>query len=291
MGALLAGLALLLATLGHTVGNYGIAVTPPAGWHVRIAPGALRASGGGFSLVLYEDPADPSGIYHHGYPLPFVRKSFGPPDGEAPDGRGHARRNFTVAGRYFDLFVTARALHPPQAAIAALNAFVRTLRIARGDFFPGRAPPARFRAASGWYTRHSPTVAVTPSTYSIAIASTVPYRDCLNCFPPNETAARMGSDGIAIVLDLSADDRFPPTTPDGQAVRGRLLLRRAQQPCSRFEGAPANVAVCALRGQVRGQYNLGGWVVYGRVHPTAAQQARAQAELDRLVMPRWPRWR
>jgi hypothetical protein len=94
-----------------------------------------------------------------------------------------------------------------------------------------------------------------------------------------------------IVLDLTADDRFPPTSPHGQAVHRRIVLGRALQRCNGFEGVPSSTGVCSIRAQARGQYNLDGWVVYGRPHPTAAQKARAQAELDRLVLPRWPRWR
>src|SRR5436190_689772 len=132
------------------VSRFGMAVTVRSGWHVRIAPGALRAANARLSLVLFEDPPDPKGIYRHGDPAPFVRST-----------------------------------------IRELNGFVRSLRIARGDFFPGTAPPARFQPAAGWHTRHSPTLAVSPSTYSIAIASTVPYRDCLDCFPPHDTVVQM----------------------------------------------------------------------------------------------------
>jgi hypothetical protein len=162
--------------------------------------------------------------------------------------------------------------------------------LARGDFFPGTAPPATFRPAAGWHTKHSPTVPVTPSTYSVAIASTLPYRDCLNCFPPHDTVALMGPDDVVIVLDLLADDRFPPIRPHGEAIHGRLVLARAQQQCGSFEGMPRTVATCSMRAQVRGRYDVDGWIVYGRPHPTAAQKARAQAELDRLLFPRWPRW-
>jgi len=288
--ALLVALGLLLAIPAHTVSRFGIAVTPAAGWHVTIAPGALRAHNAKLNLVLFEDPPDPNGIYHHGYPAPFVRSSFGPPDGQKP-GYGYARRNFTVVGRYFSLFVQARALHPSLATIRGLNAFVHSLRIEQGDFFPGTAPPATFRPTPGWHTLHSGTLAVSPSTYSIAIASTAPYRDCLNCFPPHDTVALMAADDVLIVLDLTADDRFPPTTRHGEAIHGRLLLAGAQQPCGGFEGMPRTVATCALHAQVRGQYDVDGWIVYGRARPTAVQKARAQAELDRLVLPRWPRWR
>jgi hypothetical protein len=287
--ALLVTLGLLLAVPAHTVSRFGIAVRVSSGWHVRIAPGALRAANARLNLVLFEDPPDPNGIYHHGDPAPFVRSSFGPPDGQAP-GYGYARRNFTVAGRYFSLFVQARARHPGGATIRELNGFVRSLRIARGDFFPGRAPPARFQPAAGWHTRHSPTLAVSPSTLSIAIASTVPYRDCLNCFPPRDTVVQMRPDDVVIVLDLTADDRFPPTARHGRAIRGRLVLARAQLQCGRFEGMARHVATCSIHAQVRSQYDIDGWVVYGRPHPTAAQKARAQVELDRLVLPRWPRW-
>ncbi len=295
---------MLAAVAGPAVHGYGIKASAPPGWHVRVLRGALEASTGPLprlpqdlfpttlrpddvAVLLDEDgpswavPVERS-IYRHGYPRAFSERDFA----TRIRTESHARsaRHFAVAGRSFDLFVEAGSPHVTAGRLAELNALVRSLRIEPGDFYPGLAPPARFRPASGWYTKHAPTVRVGPETSSTTIASTVPYRDCLNCFPPHETVSRLPPGGIVIFLSLDASNRRPPVVAGQPSA-----LRLHRRSCGPFEGIP-DVATCALHAQVFGRYAVDGWVVFGRAHPAASQIERAQAELDRLVLPAWPRW-
>ncbi len=302
----------LAAGNGQAVHGYGISASAPPGWHLRVLRGAFEATtvplppargwlspplsralhSGDIGLILFEDagswaaPLDQS-FYRSGPARPFTARDFGtaPLGGSAPAGHRYARRNFALASRYFDLFVESGSPRVSNARLAELNALVRSVEVAPGDFYPGLAPPGRFLAASGWNTRHTPSVPVGPETYSTTIASTVPYRDCINCFPPQKTAPHLPPDGIAIFLTLTASNRDPPTRP-GQPTA--LRLRRSA--CGSFEGIAQSFSTCPVHAQIFRQYVVDGWVVFGRVHPSSAQLTRAQTELDRLVLPFWPRW-
>jgi hypothetical protein len=312
----LAGLAVFAALAGGArptgrVATDGIALSLPSGWHARAGRGVIEAATrplpplgpwvaaslskalgpDDVSVILYEDAATspPPSIYRAGAPRPFTRGDFGPPPsgGSNPGDHRFARRNFRVAGRFFDLFVEAGSRQPTAAGLAKLNEVVRSLRVEPGDFYPGTAAPARFAAAPGWHVRTSPRVALAPETWSVAIAATVPYRDELDAFPPNATLARLPADGVIVVLDLLASNRDPPL------ARGPVpsALPEEHMRCGAFEGVPGRFAVCPVHAVRRGEYTIDGWVVYGRARPTAAQRAAARAELARLELPAWPRWR
>jgi hypothetical protein len=298
------------AETSAAVRGFGIAVTPPAGWHVRISRGLVEASTaplpprgrwaaarlsrsihrGDVELVLFEDRPTPNvpftrSAYRRGPPLPFRTSEFrGPPLGGSNPGRhGFARRNFRVGGRFFDLFAESGHAPPRAAAVASLNTIVASLRFDRESPYRGRVRAAAFRAAAGWTVVRSGATALAPETVTTTIASTVPYRDGLRDFPPHRTLARLPSDGIVVIVDLVASNRDPPIAAAGEPVRVRA--------CGSFEGTPPTVAVCPLGGLANRRYAIDGWVVYGRRDPTAAMRARARAELRRLVLPRWPLWR
>jgi hypothetical protein len=306
-------LLVVTASAGEATGTrYGISVTTPESWHVRVQRGAIVAAtvplppdhgalsprlsralhAGDLGLLLYEDaparevPFD-THLYSRGYPRTFSPRDFRPlpPSGSNPRIHSVARRNFAVAGRYFDLFVEAGAPRPTLGRVAGLNALVRSLRITPGDFYPGKAPPARFRPAHGWFTVHSPTVPIGPATSSFTIASTIPFRDCLTCFPPRKTVKRLPPSGIVIFLALSADNRDPPT-----AAPFPTTLHVQRHECGSFEGIPT-LATCPVHAQLFLRYRIDGWVIFGRERrPTPLQRARANTELGRLELPMWPRW-
>jgi hypothetical protein len=296
------------------VRGYGMAVTAPACWHVRIGRGLVEASTAplpplgrwastrlsrslGLSdlgVLLFEDRATPTApltrsAYRPGHPRPFRASEFtGPPlGGSNPGNHGFASRNFRLAGRLFDLFVESGSRRPAAARVASLNRLLASLRIERGDFYPGEVAAAPFRPARGWHTLSSKPTPLAPETVSDSVASTVPYRDGLNDFPPQRTIPHLPSDGIILVLQLVASNRDPPLGPR-QPRRGRLAVMITR--CGSFEGVPPRVAVCALAGLRNRQYVIDGWVVYGRAHPTADMRSRAVQELKRLVLPSWPRW-
>jgi hypothetical protein len=297
------------------VSGYGVSASVADGWHVRMLRGALEASTvrlppasrplgpalhrrlrpGGLGVLLFEDapswsvPFDRS-VFRTGYPRPFSSRDFGRPPlgGSNPGKHSFARRNFTVAGRYFDLFAESGSTRPSKRRIAELNHLVRSLTVKTGDFYPGEAAPARFPRARGWTTRHSETVPVGPGTYSVSLASTVRYRDSLNAFPPHRTLERLPAAGVVIWLGLSADNRDPPTVPEGDA--GRPVLRVGSSACQSFEGAPPTVLTCRVRAWRFGQYHTFGWVIFGGLRPSTARRAEARRELARVLLPTWPRW-
>lgn len=311
----LAGVQEAYSVGGGPVRGSGLTAIVPSGWHGRILRGALVASTGRLppanrplgpalhhrinpgeiGVLLFEDAPlwgvpFATSAYRSGSPRLFTMRDFGPPPlGGSNRGRhSFARRNFTVAGRYFDLFAESGSSRPSRLRLSELNELVASIDVEAGDFYPGSAPPARFQRAPGWTTRHTKIIPVGPSTYSISLASTVRYRDSLNEFPPHTTLEHLPAAGIVIWLSLSADNRSPPTVPQGDA--GQPILRINPSACGLFEGAPPNVLTCRLEAWRRRQYHLFGWVILGRKHPSYAQKSRARAELARLVLPTWPPW-
>ena len=98
-----------------------------------------------------------SSVYRMGPARPFAGRDFRA-HGAGPGRHSFARRNFSVDGRYFDLFVESGSSRPTSNRLAELNELVRSLEIEAGDFYPGRAAPARFRRAGGWVTTSSGTL-------------------------------------------------------------------------------------------------------------------------------------
>jgi hypothetical protein len=309
-------LALGWGRSGHPrVAAYGIFAVSPRGWHLRITRGALEAAtmplprlgpslgvnlskalhAGDVGVLLFEDSPDPRelpGVFRKGRPAVFTRHDFGPPPlgGSNPGNHGYARRNFRLAGRFFDLFVESGNTKPNSESLAALNGLVRSLRLRRGDFYPGVVAPASFRTARGWSTIASGRVPVGPETSATSIASTVPYRDQLNAFPPHRTLAHLPAEGIVIFLTVTASNRDPPLVRDRSRSRSHPRLRVHSGSCGSFEGVPPRFTTCPIQLGVARQYVVSGWVLFGRPKPSLRQRARAQAELDRLALPRWPLW-
>ena len=56
-----------------------------------------------------------------------------------------------------------------------------------------------------------------------------------------------------------------------------------------FEGLGTENAPRYFRGS-SGNANVTIWALFGREQPTQEQLDQAQAELDRLELPRWPAW-
>jgi len=302
---------------GASIEGYGLVAAVPAGWQVRITRGALEASTaalpplgpwlgtalhrslgpGDLGLVLFEDAPLPGvpferSFYRAGAPPRFGAADFGPPPlgGSNPARHSFARRNFREAGRYFDLFAESGTARPGAEALQKLNGLVRSLRIRPGDFYPGVAASARFRSAPGWHSASSPDTPIGPETSSTSVAATVPYHEPVDVFPPVRTLARLPANGVIVYVTLVASNRDPPLVRNAARHSGRVRLRIPVRGCGSFEGVPTAIAVCRLHTLVPRQYTIDGWVLYGRPSPSAAQRIRAQAEVDRLILPRWPLW-
>ena len=295
---------------GDTISGFGIEATLPEGWNGRITRGTLTASTallppergwlstelgrklgpGDLGVLLFEAepgpgvPIEPS-AYRRGPPRPFAAREF------AAGGRQRfARRNFAVTGRFFDLFVEARDRAPSSRDLGRLNTLVRSLAIEPGDHYAGRVEAARFPPARGWSTRTRGAVPLQPVTVSTTVSSTIRYRDSHNALPPRRTLEALPADGIALRVTLVADNRHVPIAGRRDREVARRPYRLRHGGCARFEGFPESVRACVLRALVHRQYRIEIWVMYGRRQPTRAQRARAQAQLDRLVLPVWPRW-
>jgi hypothetical protein len=291
--------------------NYGLRIFVPSGWHVRIVRGVVEAStaplppegrwvAGRLSrslrprdidFVLFEDAPTPGqpfsrSIYRPGYPRPILQSEFGPPafGGSNLGNHRFARRNFTVNGRFFDLFVEGGSRAATTAAVGSLNVLVASLQVSRGDFYSGRVPGAVFRPAPGWQSVGGHSVALAPETSTTTIASTVAYADALNDFPPQRTLKILPQNGVIVFVQLIASNRDPPLVKGGAGSAIRVM------GCGGFEGVPPTISVCHLAGIRNGQYVIDGYIVYGRAHPSPAMAARANAELQRLVLPKWPEW-
>jgi hypothetical protein len=117
-----------------------------------------------------------------------------------------------------------------------------------------------------------------------AWASTVPYLDQPNELPPHKTLARIGPRDVVIWMTAWRDDRSPPSR-----ARPQPPFRLRSCGWGGFEGAP-QYPLCTIEGDVAGRYDVELRIFFGRKHPTRTDRARAQAELNRLRFPTWPRF-
>jgi hypothetical protein len=292
-------------TAGTTVGGYGIRLAVPAGWHARVYRGAVVAStarptlavpklgaDGVSATLLEEGRADtgPLSLYPHGAPRPFTPKDF-----SRLGGNGFGRRLFTVAGRYFDLEVQSGSPQPSPRRLAELNRVVRAVKIEPGNFYRGAAASARFRPARGWFVRSSRTIPAGPQDYSVTIAATISWQKlgdspfAADVHAMQEYARSLArlraTHGIAIVILLMASNTSPPPALSRKVRLGTPRPYRIPEGPS-FPG----MGLYSGQAEVAHEYLIMFQVIYGTRHPTGAQQARARAELARLVLPRWPRW-
>jgi hypothetical protein len=293
--------------------RYGIALTLPPGWHARLTRATVEATtapvipaGNDVSLGdadllvrLFEYEPEPEYLretqqtHPDGRPNPFTAAEFGPPDGgDNLKGHGFARRNFSIAGRYFDLFVESGAARPSDGAVDGLNELVGSFDVRAGDFYPGRIEPPRLRPATGWYSASFGGGEVRAADFASVWASTVPYRNGPRDLPPADTLETLPPDGILIWVALARENRFPPTS-ELRSRRPRvsvpLQVDQAQGGFG-WEGQVGNIALYRLWGWVGDQYNVDLWLFYGRREPTAEQLELAQGALDRLDLPDWGSW-
>ena len=108
-------------------------------------------------------------------------------------------------------------------------------------------------------------------------------------------ALRIPPNGIAVTVHLirrSADQRANlcgsvPHWPDSPAIR-RLPLHLPKTTSDRLEGTP-RVLEYRVFGRMDESYNVDLRVDVNRLRPTAAMLRRAQAVVNGIRFPRWPR--
>lgn len=322
---LLTGLALPAACGGavheaadeaRALERYGIRITVPDGWHARLTRATVEAATlpvasarprpalGEDDIVvrIFEFEPDPAYYstaelergYAEGPPRAFTADEFRPPDfsGENAGDHGFARRNFVVAGRYFDLFAESGRAKPTAGAVSQLNDLLASLQVSAGDFYPGTIRPPRFPATPGWHVGSGDGGEVRASDYAEAWASTVPYRNGPRDLPPARTLETLPDDGILIWVGLARDNRYPPTSEVRRGVPRVELpldLRRMQGGIG-WEGQVRDISLYRLHGLADDRFHVDAWVFFGGGEPTGEQRALAQAMLDRLEIPDWGRW-
>jgi hypothetical protein len=190
------------------------------------------------------------------------------------------RVDFRDGGRAF----TAHVYGPPQRRREAL-AILDSLRVRPAPFHE-RLHAAQFPRAAGWHTRIGAPPRENPAclTQRVSWASTVPFADSPSSLPPQKTIARLPADGIIMAV-VQHVDRCRQLRGI-RALRPPLGLAHATR--SDFPGPRGDeLPLYRILGRFAGRYNLDLWVFYGRRHPTQAQRAAAQRELDGV---RWPAW-
>ena len=183
----------------------------------------------------------------------------------------------------FSLFVTS-GRGGATGRLAELNRLVRSLRVRRGDFYPGvvaaralsRVPRLAHGVDSGGAGRRREPGAVVGGDRAVGGR---PVRPAAAQDAGAPRAARRGNRGHGLA-------RRPLTARPGPR---RPPFRIALRQCGGFEGVP-NRLVCTFHGGRALEYDVDVWVAFGREHPSRADRARAQAELDRLTLPAWPRF-
>jgi hypothetical protein len=195
---------------------------------------------------------------------------------------GPSRRvDFRDGGRAF----TAHVWGPPARRREAL-AILDSLRV-RPAPFRTSLHAAHFPKAAGWHTRVSADIADEPGCghQRVSWAATVPFLDASNNLPPGRMIAALPPDGIIIAVTQFLDTCRPPQRGI-KALRPPLDLSKATR--SGFPGPRGDeLPLYRILGRFAGRYDLDVWVFYGRRHPTPAQRAAAQHELDGV---RWPAW-
>ena len=145
----------------------------------------------------------------------------------------------------------------------------------------GDLQPARFPARAGWHVGAGHVHACTDMARDRCAqagswATTGEWRDCTECLP-QRTAAALPADGIAMTLVVGRGPNAPK-----QKLRWPPRLRPGD--AKRLEGLPTRIGVIQHAGLVHG-FTTYLFVFFGRPQPTAAQVARARAELARVELP------
>ncbi|MDP9491568.1 MAG: hypothetical protein M3P42_05115, partial [Actinomycetota bacterium] len=129
--------------------------------------------------------------------------------------------------------------------------------------------------------------------YVYLAAATIPYRNGFNDLPPARTLEALPRDGILLWVSLSRDGRSPPRAWDGGgAFEPRPPPYRIGDLERRYpwEGQVRDIPEYLLWAASSDQYLVDLRVYFGRLHPTEAMLAEADAVLASLRFPDWGPW-
>jgi len=139
-------------------------------------------------------------------------------------------------------------------------------------------PPPSFRPAVGWWTLSTgPTTAIAPEVWAASDRGT-DQEALFNLFLGLK---RLSSSGIVIwVSDMGKGGPTSVFTKTGWPLKlGSLRLDES------WKGQPAANVQQRVRGAAIAGWRLDVRVYFGTQHPTKATLAKAQAELNRLMVP------
>jgi len=162
-------------------------------------------------------------------------------------------------------------------ARAAALAFL-TLCLAGSATAAPPLPPPSFRPAVGWWTLSTgPTAKIAPEVWAASDRGT----DQESLFDLFVGLKRLSSGGIVVwASDLGKGGPTSVFTKTGWPLRlGSFRLDRS------WKGQPAANVQQRVRTAAVAGWHLDVRIYFGTQHPTKATLAKAQAELDRLVLP------
>ncbi|HEX9416889.1 MAG TPA: hypothetical protein VF895_09320 [Gaiellaceae bacterium] len=264
--------------------GYGITMRLPSGWDGAVTRGKLEASTAGLRLRLRENGGTDAPYATARLPIRLSTAEFvGTPRGTDPKIVASTGRSFVDQGRNFVLDVEADSLPPSEELVTQANQALANLDVKPGDFYPGTVEPATFAPADGWYAGDGGRTNVRPDGQQTwTWASTVPYRDEAGQFPPRKTLENLPPDAIVIGVML-----FGPDKNSSRKAQPPFRIAQADREYP-WEGQVEDFPLYGIAGRVPGQqYNVDVFVLFGRNHPTDAQVAAADAELERLKLPDW----
>jgi hypothetical protein len=143
--------------------------------------------------------------------------------------------------------------------------------------------PVQFAAKPGWHVgvgklHACPGVAATKCARVTSWASTVRWRDCVDCLP-HRTVATLPATGVAIQVSLIRES--PAVAKEALAWPPQV---RAADLVSPFEGLPSRIGVYQRFARM-GAYEVYILVLFGRSRPDGRQLAAANAELRSAKLP------
>ena len=191
-----------------------------------------------------------------------------------------AARLFRRDGRYFELAVVYGDTHPSRSLVDRLNAVLGTLVVRRITHPPAMLQPPTFAAATGWHAGHSPAMRAQPQGDQLcAWASTIRYRDRNPCPIPTSTIRALRAGQMVISIDVYRDWSFRRSSP----LPPRLVVPRTVTSGTEGGYTSAHIFGTTRRSTVE----IDVYVGFGQPF-TTTMRARAQREIDRLRLPRWP---
>ena len=260
------------AGASHVIHGYGMSLTIPDGWNGAITHGLVRLHGVDLRIEIRE--SSPTKRLD-----PFFRRRVVPTLHASDFQSAEHHLGFTLAGRHFA--VLPFPARPSRAAIDDANTALRSFTVKAGKYYGQPLPPARFPKRPGWFVGARAGELLAEGGQTETWAATVPYRDSPSQIPPHRTLNRLPRDGVIIWVSLSRDSALRQRPFNSLNIRRRMIE-------SNFEGLPKGVGL--YRASVRrAAYDVGLWVFFNTVNPSIDVVARAQAQVDLLRLPTWPR--